>query len=37
MCIFLENDRDFDILHEDAEELSAYFSTVDEMVSEDSV
>ena len=30
MCIFLENNREFDILHENPEELSAYFKTVEE-------
>lgn len=35
MCLFLENEHDFDILNNGAEELKAYFKTVDEILSEE--
>ena len=35
ICCFLENNRDFDILHEEAKELRIYFEIIDKIITEE--
>lgn len=35
ICCFLENNRDFDILHEEAKELRTYFEIIDKIIAEE--